>query len=165
MEYGSGAIMAVPGHDERDRAFAERFELPIVDVVDEEAQTLVESAQFSGLPVEEAKRAIVEWLGTRGRGRPAVSFRLRDWGFSRQRYWGAPIPVVYCGECGIVPVPDDELPVLLPEVEDYRPKGKPPLASNEEWLNVPCPSCGGPGQREAETMDTFVDTAWYFMRY
>ena len=139
MEYGSGAIMAVPGHDERDRAFAERFELPVVEVVDEETQTLVESAQFSGLPVEEAKRAIVEWLGERGRGRPAVSFRLRDWGFSRQRYWGAPIPVVYCGECGIVPVPDDELPVLLPEVEDYRPKGKPPLASNEEWLNVSLP--------------------------
>ena len=97
MEYGSGAIMAVPGHDERDGAFAERFELPVVEVVDEETQTLVESAQFSGLPVEEAKRAIVEWLGERGRGRPAVSFRLRDWGFSRQRYWGAPIPVVYCG--------------------------------------------------------------------
>ena len=165
MEYGTGAIMAVPGHDERDRAFAERFELPVVEVIDEEAGTLVESAQFSGMPAEEAKRAIVEWLGERGRGRPAVSFRLRDWGFSRQRYWGAPIPVVYCGDCGIVPVPDDQLPVLLPEVDDYRPKGKPPLASNEEWLNVPCPSCGGPGQREAETMDTFVDSAWYFLRY
>jgi len=165
MEYGTGAIMAVPGHDERDGAFAERFELPIVEVVDEEAQTLVESAQFSGLPVEEAKRAIVEWLAERGRGRPAVSFRLRDWGFSRQRYWGAPIPIVYCDKCGLVPVPDDQLPVLLPDVEDYRPKGKPPLASNEEWLNVPCPSCGGPGRREAETMDTFVDSAWYFLRY
>ena len=165
MEYGTGAIMAVPGHDERDGAFAERFELPIVEVVDEEAQTLVESAQFSGLGVDEAKHAIVKWLGERGRGRPAVSFRLRDWGFSRQRYWGAPIPIVYCDNCGLVPVPDDELPVLLPEVEDYRPKGKPPLASNEEWLNVPCPSCGGPGRREAETMDTFVDSAWYFLRY
>jgi len=165
MEYGTGAIMAVPGHDERDGAFAERFELPIVEVVDEEAQTLVESAQFSGLGVDEAKHAIVKWLGERGRGRPAVSFRLRDWGFSRQRYWGAPIPIVYCDNCGLVPVPDDELPVLLPDVEDYRPKGKPPLASNEEWLNVPCPSCGGPGRREAETMDTFVDSAWYFLRY
>jgi leucyl-tRNA synthetase len=157
--------MAVPGHDERDRAFAERHELPVVPVIDEETGTLVDSGQFSGRPVEEAKAAIVEWLGERGRGRAAVSFRLRDWGFSRQRYWGAPIPVVYCDDCGIVPIPDDQLPVLLPEVDDYRPKGKAPLASNEEWLNVPCPSCGGPGTREAETMDTFVDSAWYFLRY
>jgi leucyl-tRNA synthetase len=172
MEYGSGAIMAVPGHDIRDREFAERFELPIVQVVDEEDEedenaepVLVDSAQFSGMPVEEAKRAIVEWLGERGRGRFAVSFRLRDWGFSRQRYWGCPIPVVYCGACGIVPVPDDELPVLLPDVEDYRPKGKPPLASNEEWLRVECPRCGGEATRETETMDTFVDSSWYFLRY
>jgi leucyl-tRNA synthetase len=165
MEYGTGAIMGVPGHDQRDREFAERFDLPVRQVVDEEAGVLVNSEQFTGMEVEEAKRAIVEWLGKRGRGRPAVSFRLRDWGFSRQRYWGAPIPVVYCGSCGIVPVPDDELPVLLPEVEDYRPKGKPPLASNEEWLHVPCPSCGGEGTREADTMDTFVDSAWYFLRY
>jgi len=165
MEYGTGAIMAVPGHDERDREFAEQFGLPVRQVVDEEPGVLVESGEFSGQSVQDAKRAIVEWLGSLGRGRPAVSFRLRDWGFSRQRYWGCPIPIVYCGECGIVPVPDDELPVLLPEVEDYRPKGKPPLASNEEWLNVPCPSCGGPGQREADTMDTFVDSSWYFLRY
>jgi leucyl-tRNA synthetase len=165
MEYGTGAIMAVPGHDERDREFAEGFDLPVKEVVDEEKGVLVDSAQFTGQPVDAAKRAIVEWLGERGRGRPAVSFRLRDWGFSRQRYWGCPIPVIYCGQCGIVPVPDDELPVLLPEVEDYRPKGKPPLASNEEWLRVPCPSCGGEGTREAETMDTFVDSAWYFLRY
>jgi leucyl-tRNA synthetase len=165
MEYGTGALMAVPGHDERDEAFAERFELPVKQVIDEEQGVLVDSAQFSGMPADEAGPAIVEWLGERGRGRPAVSFRLRDWGFSRQRYWGCPIPVVYCGECGIVPVPDDELPVILPEVEDYRPKGKPPLASNEEWLRVPCPRCGGEGTREAETMDTFVDSAWYFLRY
>ena len=165
MEYGTGAIMAVPGHDERDREFAEQFGLPVRQVVDEEPGVLVESGEFSGQSVQDAKRAIVEWLGSLGRGRPAVSFRLRDWGFSRQRYWGCPIPIVYCSECGIVPVPDDELPVLLPEVEDYRPKGKPPLASNEEWLNVPCPSCGGPGQREADTMDTFVDSSWYFLRY
>jgi leucyl-tRNA synthetase len=165
MEYGTGALMAVPGHDERDEAFAERFELPVKQVIDEEQGVLVDSAQFSGMPADEARPAIVEWLGERGRGRPAVSFRLRDWGFSRQRYWGCPIPVVYCGECGIVPVPDDELPVILPEVEDYRPKGKPPLASNEEWLRVPCPRCGGEGTREAETMDTFVDSAWYFLRY
>jgi leucyl-tRNA synthetase len=165
MEYGTGAIMGVPAHDQRDRQFAERFELPVREVVDEENDVLVNSGQFGGLPVEEGKRAIVEWLGERGRGRPAVSFRLRDWGFSRQRYWGCPIPVVYCDACGIVPVPDDELPVLLPEVEDYRPKGKPPLASNEEWLRVPCPRCGAEGTREADTMDTFVDSAWYFLRY
>jgi leucyl-tRNA synthetase len=165
MEYGTGAIMAVPGHDERDREFAEQFGLPVRGVIDEEEGVLIESGEFSGQPVDEAKRAIVEWLASLGRGRPAVSFRLRDWGFSRQRYWGAPIPIVYCGECGIVPVPDDQLPVLLPEVEDYRPKGKPPLASNEEWLNVPCPRCGEAGRREADTMDTFVDSSWYFLRY
>jgi leucyl-tRNA synthetase len=165
MEYGTGAIMGVPAHDERDRAFAERFDLAITQVVDEGVGVLVNSGQFTGMPVEEGLRAIVEWLGERGRGRPAVSFRLRDWGFSRQRYWGCPIPVVYCDSCGIVPVPDDELPVLLPEVEDYRPKGKPPLASNEEWLHVPCPRCGGEGTREADTMDTFVDSSWYFLRY
>ena len=165
MEYGTGAIMAVPGHDERDREFAERFGLEVRQVVDEERGVLIDSGDFSERPVDEAKRAVVGWLASLGRGRPAVSFRLRDWGFSRQRYWGCPIPIVYCGSCGIVPVPDDQLPVLLPEVEDYRPKGKPPLASNEEWLNVPCPSCGGPGLREADTMDTFVDSSWYFLRY
>jgi leucyl-tRNA synthetase len=165
MEYGTGAIMGVPAHDERDRAFAERFGLPVTQVVDEEQGVLVNSGEFSGMPVAEGLRAIVEWLGQRGRGRSAVSFRLRDWGFSRQRYWGCPIPIVYCDSCGIVPLPDSDLPVLLPEVEDYRPKGKPPLASNEEWLRVACPRCGGEGTREADTMDTFVDSAWYFLRY
>ena len=165
MEYGTGAIMAVPGHDERDREFAEQFGLAVRDVVDEEEGVLVDSGRFSRQPAEEAKRAIVDWLASQGRGRPAVSFRLRDWGFSRQRYWGAPIPIVYCEKCGIVPVPDEDLPVLLPDVDDFRPKGKPPLASNEEWLNVACPSCGGPAQREADTMDTFVDSSWYFLRY
>ena len=164
MDYGTGAIMAVPAHDERDGEFAESHGLPIREVVNEDG-VLVDSGQFSGLPAEEAKKAIVEWLGERGRGRPAVSFRLRDWGFSRQRYWGCPIPIVYCEQCGIVPVPEEDLPVLLPEVEDFRPKGKPPLASNEEWLHVPCPRCGGPGVREADTMDTFVDSSWYFLRY
>jgi len=181
MEYGTGAIMAVPAHDERDFEFAQRYQLPVVGVVepvegsDEEPEgafvehtdneRLVNSGQFSGRPAPEAARAIVEWLGERGRGRPAVSYRLRDWGFSRQRYWGCPIPIVYCEECGIVPVPEDELPVLLPDVEDYRPKGIPPLASNQEWLHVSCPRCGGDGVREAETMDTFVDSSWYFLRY
>ncbi|HEU5278376.1 MAG TPA: leucine--tRNA ligase [Gaiellaceae bacterium] len=164
MDYGTGAIMAVPAHDERDREFAERFDLPIKTVIDEEGK-LVDSAQFSGLPHEQAAKAIVEWLGTNGRGRPAVSYRLRDWGWSRQRYWGCPIPVVYCDECGIVPVPEEDLPVLLPEVEDYKPKGIPPLAQAEEWVRVPCPRCGKEGRREVETMDTFVDSSWYFLRY
>ncbi len=180
MDYGTGAIMAVPAHDERDYAFAKQHDLPITTVVvpadgerpeegafseHTENEVLVNSAQFSGMPAPEASKAIVEWLRGRGRGAPAVSYRLRDWGFSRQRYWGCPIPIVYCDECGIVPVPEDELPVLLPEVEDYRPKGKPPLASNEEWSRVPCPRCGREGRREADTMDTFVDSSWYFLRY
>jgi leucyl-tRNA synthetase len=164
MEYGTGAIMAVPAHDQRDLEFAETFSLPVLHVIEEDG-TLVESGQFSGQSAEGAKKAIVGWLGSRGRGRPAVSFRLRDWGFSRQRYWGAPIPIVYCDSCGMVPVPESELPLLLPEVEDYRPKGRPPLASNEEWMRAPCPRCGATGTREADTMDTFVDSAWYFLRY
>jgi leucyl-tRNA synthetase len=165
MEYGTGAIMAVPAHDERDREFAETFSLPIREVIDEEEGVLIDSGDFTGLPVDEGKRRIVEWLAGQGAGRPAVSFRLRDWSFSRQRYWGCPIPIVYCDDDGIVPVPDEELPVLLPEVADYRPKGVPPLASNEEWLHVPCPKCGKPARREADTMDTFVDSSWYFLRY
>ncbi len=164
MDYGTGAIMAVPAHDERDREFAQRFDLPIKVVIDDEGK-LVESAQFSGQPHEEAANAIVEWLGTHGRGRPALSYRLRDWGFSRQRYWGCPIPIVYCDDCGIVPVPEEELPVLLPEVDDYKPKGVPPLAQAEDWVRVPCPRCGREGRREVETMDTFVDSSWYFLRY
>jgi leucyl-tRNA synthetase len=164
MEYGTGAIMAVPAHDERDREFAEAFDLPIREVIDEDG-VLIDSGEFTGLQTDEAKRRMVEWLGERGKGQPAVSYRLRDWSFSRQRYWGAPIPIVYCDDCGVVPVPEDELPVLLPEVDDYRPKGVPPLASNEEWVNVPCPKCGKPGRREADTMDTFVDSSWYYLRY
>jgi leucyl-tRNA synthetase len=164
MDYGTGAIMAVPAHDERDREFAETFGLPMVSVIDDDGR-LINSQEFDGLPFEEAKRAIVERLQGEGRGAPAVSHRLRDWSFGRQRYWGCPIPIIHCPDCGEVPVPDDELPVLLPEVEDYRPKGIPPLASNEEWLNVPCPRCGGPAQREADTMDTFVDSSWYYLRY
>jgi leucyl-tRNA synthetase len=180
MEYGTGAIMAVPAHDERDFEFARRYKLPVVRVVEPadggddaegvfvahtDNERLTNSGEFSGMAAPEGAKAIVEWLGARGRGRPAVSFRLRDWGFSRQRYWGCPIPIVYCDECGIVPVPEDELPVLLPEVEDYRPKGIAPLASNEAWLRVACPRCGREGRREADTMDTFVDSSWYFLRY
>ncbi len=165
MEYGTGAIMAVPAHDERDREFAETFDLPIREVIDEEQGVLINSGDFSGLPVDEAKRKIVEWLSEQGKGNPAVSYRLRDWSFSRQRYWGCPIPIVYCDDCGLVPVPEEDLPVELPEVDDYRPKGVPPLASNEEWLYVSCPKCGKNGRREADTMDTFVDSSWYYLRY
>jgi leucyl-tRNA synthetase len=164
MDYGTGAIMAVPAHDERDREFAETFGLPIVTVIDEEG-TLVNSGQFDGLPAEEAKALITQRLREQGRGAPAVSYRLRDWSFSRQRYWGCPIPIIYCDDCGVVPVPDEDLPVLLPEIEDYQPKGKPPLAANEEWMRVSCPRCGKEGRREADTMDTFVDSSWYFLRY
>ncbi len=164
MEYGTGAIMAVPAHDERDRQFAERYDLPIRPVIDEEG-VLVDSAQFSGMPSEEGKRAIVEWLEGRNGARFAVGYRLRDWLLSRQRYWGCPIPVVHCGACGVVPVPEQDLPVELPEIDDYLPKGRSPLATAEEWLRVPCPRCGAEARRETDTMDTFVDSSWYFLRY
>jgi leucyl-tRNA synthetase len=179
-DYGTGAIMAVPAHDQRDFDFATAFGLPVRHVVrpadgavDEsvpyvehsEDGVLVNSGEFDGLPAPEGGRRIVEKLAVDGGGRFTLNYRLRDWGFSRQRYWGCPIPIVYCDTCGIVPVPDDQLPVVLPEVEDYKPKGKPPLAQAEDWVNVPCPSCGAPGRRETETMDTFVDSSWYFLRY
>jgi leucyl-tRNA synthetase len=180
MDYGTGAIMAVPAHDERDFAFAQTFGLPIVQVVapaDGEIEggvayvahsadeVLVNSGDFTGMPSPDAKRAIVERLAEEGRGRPAVNYRLRDWLLSRQRYWGCPIPVVHCERDGIVPVRDDELPVLLPEVEDYLPKGRSPLAAAEEWVHTTCPRCGGEALRETDTMDTFVDSSWYFLRY
>jgi leucyl-tRNA synthetase len=180
MEYGTGAIMGVPAHDERDFAFAQRFELPVKPVVvpvDGEIEPgagfiphsadekLVDSAQFSGLSSPEGKKAIVEWLESRERGRPAVSYRLRDWLLSRQRYWGCPIPIVYCDECGMVPVPEEELPVLLPEVDEYLPKGRSPLAAAEDWVRTTCVRCGGEARRETDTMDTFVDSSWYFIRY
>jgi leucyl-tRNA synthetase len=164
VEYGTGAIMAVPAHDERDHEFAQRYELPIVEVVDDDGR-LVNSAQFSGLSAPEGKRAIVEWLAENGLGKATVSYRLRDWLLSRQRYWGAPIPIVYCDGCGIVPVPDDDLPVLLPAIDDYLPKGRSPLAAAEDWVRTTCPSCGGEARRETDTMDTFVDSSWYFLRY
>jgi leucyl-tRNA synthetase len=179
-DYGTGAIMAVPAHDGRDFAFARAFGLPVRHVVrppdgdmSEEAayvehtegEVLVNSGEFDGLPAPEGGRRIVERLGSEGRGRFDVNFRIRDWGFSRQRYWGCPIPIVYCERCGIVPVPDEELPVLLPHIDDIRPKGKPPLAQAEDWVRVPCPRCGGEAERETETMDTFVDSSWYFLRY
>jgi len=180
MEYGTGTIMAVPAHDERDFAFAQRYELPVQIVVvpadgeppEDEAfaghsadERLVESAQFSGMSSPEAKKAIVEWLERRGKGRPAVGYRLRDWLLSRQRYWGCPIPILYCDSCGLVPVPESDLPVLLPDVQEYLPKGRSPLAAAEDWVRTTCPSCGGEARRETDTMDTFVDSSWYFIRY
>ena len=182
MEYGTGAVMAVPAHDERDHAFAERYGLPVKVVVmpvdgDPDAspagayvrhsddERLVNSAQFSGLASPEAKRAIVASLASRDRGHETVGYRLRDWLLSRQRYWGCPIPVVYCAACGIVPVPEADLPVVLPEVEEYLPKGRSPLAAAEDWVRTTCPACGGLARRETDTMDTFVDSSWYFMRY
>ena len=181
MEYGTGALMAVPAHDRRDFDFATAFGLPIRRVVaprdgaeqrlDEpflghtDDEVLVESGVFSGLGSIEAKLAITAWLRERELGDSAVNYRLRDWLLSRQRYWGCPIPIVYCDRCGTLPVPDDQLPVELPEVDDYAPKGKSPLAAVEDWVNTTCPSCGGPARRETDTMDTFVDSAWYFLRY
>ena len=177
-DYGTGAIMAVPAHDQRDYDFAQAFGLPVRQVIrpaegeaelpyvsHSESDVLVNSGEFDGLPAPEGGRRIVERLQQEGRGRLAINYRLRDWGFSRQRYWGSPIPVVYCDTDGIVPVPDEQLPVVLPEVEDYKPKGQPPLAQAEDWVRTTCPRCGGEARRETETMDTFVDSAWYFLRY
>jgi len=193
MGYGTGAIMAVPAHDERDFAFATRFRLPIVEVIAPpavgeagapdagrgapqgtltEAYTgdgyMVNSGRFDGLAAPgEAFAAIVDWLAERGLARRKVNFKLRDWLISRQRYWGVPIPIVYCGQCGIVPVPDDQLPVELPDIEDFRPTGdgKSPLAKVEEWVNTTCPTCGGAARRETDTMDTFACSSWYHFRF
>jgi leucyl-tRNA synthetase len=171
MEYGTGAIMAVPAHDERDFEFARAFGLEIRRVIGggELPYTgdglMVNSGEFDGKQNREAYDEIVRWLDREGRGHASVSYRLRDWLLSRQRYWGCPIPVVYCEECGMVPVPEDELPVELPDIEDYAPKGRSPLAAAEDWVHVDCPSCGKPGRRETDTMDTFVDSSWYFLRY
>jgi len=173
MEYGTGAIMAVPAHDERDYDFARAYGLEVRRVVEGgelpyggEGPLTNSGADFDGLPNREAKSKIIAWLEAAGRGSGAVNFRLRDWLVSRQRYWGCPIPVVHCeGDCGIVPVPVEDLPVLLPEIEDYAPKGRSPLAAAEDWVATTCPACGGPARRETDTMDTFVDSSWYFMRY
>ncbi len=180
MEYGTGAIMAVPGHDSRDYEFAQAFGLPVRRVIegtdpelarDDEGLPypgdgpMVGSGRFDGKDNREAYAEIVAWLESEGRGRPSVNYRLRDWLVSRQRYWGAPIPIVYCTECGIVPVSDEQLPVELPEIEDYAPQGKSPLAAAEDWVATDCPRCGSPARRETDTMDTFVDSSWYFIRY
>jgi leucyl-tRNA synthetase len=194
MEYGTGAIMAVPGHDERDYAFARAYGLPIKRVIEGTPEhggdtpegsgqdgvrggdehglpyigdgPLVDShPDFDGLPNREALAAIVAWLDSEGKGHASVNYRLRDWLVSRQRYWGCPIPIVYCDQCAAQPVPAEMLPVRLPDVEDYAPRGRSPLAAAEEWVATECPSCGGPARRETDTMDTFVDSSWYFLRY
>jgi len=172
MEYGTGAIMAVPAHDERDFDFAQAHGLEVRRVIEGgelpypgEGPLTNSGADFDGLPNREAGIRIVAALEAADRGRGAINFRLRDWLVSRQRYWGCPIPVIHCPSCGIVAVPEDQLPVLLPDVEDYAPKGRSPLAAAEDWVNVTCPGCGGPARRETDTMDTFVDSSWYFLRY
>ncbi len=175
--YGTGAVMGVPAHDARDHAFAGEMGLPMRRVIDsplpvsEGAWTgdgvLVDSGPFTGLDVATARDRIAEWLEKRKIGRRSTRYRLHDWLISRQRYWGPPIPIVYCDGCGIVPVPDDQLPVLLPVVEDFRPKGTglSPLAAVPEFVNTSCPRCAGPARRETDVSDTFLDSAWYFLRY
>jgi leucyl-tRNA synthetase len=157
--------MAVPAHDERDLAFAGTHGLPVVEVVADDH--LVNSGDFSGLEVGEAKRRITTWLSETGRGRAVDNYRLHDWCISRQRYWGPPIPIIYCADCGAVPVPERDLPVVLPFVADFKPddSGISPLARHEEWYRVPCPRCGKEGRRETDVSDTFLDSSWYFIRY
>ena len=181
IEYGTGAIMAVPGHDERDFEFALKFDLPIRRVIageGDDAATpleqayvhdgcLVNSHQFDGLSVTDGKTAIVEHLAKAGQAKPVVNYRLHDWCISRQRYWGPPIPIVHCEDCGAIPVKESELPVMLPELDDYKPdeSGKGPLTRAREWVEVSCPECGNDANRETDVSDTFLDSAWYFLRY
>ena len=178
MGYGTGAIMAVPAHDERDWAFAARFGLPIIEVVaggnvqeaaytDIQSGTMVNSGFLNGLSVKEAKKTIIEYLQEKGLGERKVNFKLRDWVFSRQRYWGEPIPLVKCDCCGWVPLPYDQLPLKLPDVENYEPTddGESPLAAMTDWVNTTCPHCGGPAKRETDTMPQWAGSSWYFLRY
>ena len=178
MSYGTGAIMAVPAHDTRDWEFAKKFELPIIEVVkggdvEKEAFTdcdtgiMVNSGFLDGLSVEEAKVKIVEWLEKEKKGETKVNYKLRDWVFSRQRYWGEPIPLVYCEKCGWVPVPEDQLPLRLPAVDSYEPTddGESPLAKMTDWVNTTCPHCGAPAKRETDTMPQWAGSSWYFLRY
>ena len=178
MGYGTGAIMAVPGHDERDWAFAKKCGLPIVEVVaggnvqeaaysDIEDGVMVNSGFLNGLKVAEAKKTITEWLAEKGLGEKKVNYKLRDWVFSRQRYWGEPIPLVHCEHCGWVPLPYDQLPLKLPEVAHYEPTddGESPLAAITDWVSTTCPKCGGPARRETDTMPQWAGSSWYFLRY
>ena len=178
LGYGTGAVMAVPAHDERDFAFAKKYDIPIPVVIApdgwqgeelEEAYiepgTMVNSEQFNGLPSQQGIEAISDFLEEKGWGKRTVSYRLRDWLISRQRYWGAPIPMVYCDKCGTVPVPEEDLPVLLPKDAEFKPTGESPLAHHEGFVNTTCPKCSGPAKRETDTMDTFMCSSWYFLRY
>lgn len=178
MTYGTGAIMAVPAHDERDWEFAKKFGLPIIEVVaggnvqeaaftDTATGKLVNSDFLNGMEVKDAKAKMIEWLGEKGIGKKKVNFKLRDWVFSRQRYWGEPIPLVHCECCGYVPIPESELPLQLPEVETYEPtdNGESPLAHMTDWVNVACPKCGKPAKRETDTMPQWAGSSWYFLRY
>ncbi|MCA9860200.1 MAG: leucine--tRNA ligase, partial [Thermomicrobiales bacterium] len=180
MGYGTGAIMAVPAHDERDFAFARTFDLPIRVVIQPDGETLdpatmteaysgdgrmVNSGHLDGTEVPASIPIVIDWLEETGRGKPEVNYRLRDWLVSRQRYWGTPIPVVYCDDCGMVPVPIDQLPVELPLDAEFTPTGQSPLVSHEGFLNTICPTCGKPARRETDTFDTFVDSSWYWYRY
>ena len=178
MSYGTGAIMAVPGHDTRDWEFAKKFGLPIIEVVkggdvEKEAFTdcatgiMVNSGFLDGLTVEEAKKAIIKWLEEQKKGKTKVNYKLRDWVFSRQRYWGEPIPLVNCPKCGWVAIPESELPLRLPEVESYEPtdNGESPLAKLTDWVKTTCPCCGGPAERETDTMPQWAGSSWYFLRY
>ena len=178
VSYGTGAIMAVPAHDTRDWEFAKKFGLPVVEVVlggdvekeaftDCSTGTLVNSGLLNGLTVEAAKKKIVSWLSEKGRGRAKVNFKLRDWVFSRQRYWGEPIPIVHCEKCGYVPIPESDLPLKLPMVESYEPteNGESPLANITEWVETTCPKCGGKARRETDTMPQWAGSSWYYLRY
>jgi len=176
--YGTGAVMGVPAHDQRDFEFARGYGIPIRVVIappdwdgapPEQAYidpgTMVNSGRFDGMPNEEGKQAIAAYVESKGWGAPTVSYRIRDWLISRQRYWGTPIPIIHCQKCGAVPVPEDQLPVLLPEDAEFKPTGESPLARHERFVNADCPRCGGPARRETDTMDTFMDSNWYFIRY
>ncbi|HRX43430.1 MAG TPA: leucine--tRNA ligase, partial [Clostridia bacterium] len=178
MSYGTGAIMAVPAHDQRDYEFAKKFNLPIIEVVgggdiseeaftDIETGTMINSGIIDGLNVKDAKKKITEFLTEKGIGEFKINYKLRDWVFSRQRYWGEPIPLVYCEECGWVPLPESELPLVLPEVEFYEPTetGESPLAKITDWVNTTCPACGKPAKRETDTMPQWAGSSWYYLRY
>jgi leucyl-tRNA synthetase len=168
--YGTGAIMAVPAHDERDLAFAEKYRLPVVDVIEEKTNhegTLMNSGLFTGMNTSEAREEIVAWLEEQKVGQSKTTYKMRDWLISRQRYWGAPIPIIHCDDHGAVAVPEDQLPVILPEIEDYAPKGDglSALARAEDWVNTTCPTCGKPAKRETDTMDGYACSSWYLLRY